>query len=158
VIDRAAARRFVAMRAVFASVVVALLLAGCSDDGDASSTQPDPSGDGFHLRYQRSGGFAGTQDDLRVAPERRATLVSTTAGEPQTTHFRLSPRAVEGLRTAFRDAGWRRIESPGSSAGCADCFVYRIAYQGRVVRFDSVTFPKPLTPVVRRLDAIVAHH
>ena len=146
------------MRAVIVPAVIALLLAGCSDSGDAASTQRDPSGDAFRLRYQRSGGFAGTQDDLRVVPERRATLVSTTAGEPQTTHFRLSRRAVEGLRTAFRKAGWRRIESPGSSAGCADCFIYRIGYQGRVVRFDSVTFPKPLEPVIRRLDAIVEHH
>ena len=146
------------MRAVFASVVVALLLAGCSDDGDASSTLPDPSGDAFHVRYQRSGGFAGVQEDLRVAAGRRATLATATAGEPQTTRFRLSEKAVDALRSAFRKAGWRQIHSPGSSAGCADCFVYRIAYQGRVVRFDSVTFPQRLTPVVRRLDAIVDAH
>ena len=140
------------------SAVIALLLAGCSDSGDASGTRPDPARDAFRLRYQRSGGFEGVQEDLRVAAGRRATLLTSTAGEPQTSHFRLSENAVDALRAAFRKAGWREIRSPGSSAGCADCFLYRIAYQGRVVRFDSVTFPKPLTPVVRRLDAIVEHH
>jgi hypothetical protein len=158
VIVRAAARRFVAVRRLLAIPLVAVLLAGCSDEGDASQPRPAPSGDAFHLRYQRSGGFAGVQEDLRVAPERRATLLTRIAGEPKTTHFVLSAKAVEALRAGFRRAGWRQIESPGNQAGCADCFLYQIAYQGRVVRFDSVTFPKPLAPVVRRLDAIVEHH
>ena len=146
------------MRAVFVSAVIALLFAGCSDSGDASTAQRDPSGDAFRLRYQRSGGFAGVQEDLRVGAGRRATLVTTTAGKPHTTRFRLSKKSVDALRAAFRKAGWPRIHSPGSSAGCADCFIYRIAYRERVVRFDSVTFPKALQPVVRRLDAIVEHH
>ena len=147
------------MRRLVAIPLVALLLAGCSDSGDASSTKADPpSSDGFRLRYERSGGIAGVQDDLRVAAERRATLVTTTAGKRQTSRFTLSTRAIEALRKAFREAGWRQIHSPGTATGCADCFIYRIAYQGRVVNFDSVSFPEQLQPVVRRLDAIVAHH
>ncbi len=146
------------MRAALAVPVAALLLAGCGGESDASSAPRDPPGDGFRLRYERSGGFAGVQEDLRVAPDRRAIIVTREAGAPSTSRFRLSERAVDGLRAAFREAGWRRVESPGNYGGCADCFLYRIAYQGRVVRFDDVTFPKPLRPVVRRLDAIVAHH
>ena len=146
------------MRAVIAVPLIALVLVGLNGEEGASSRQGTTPGDGFHLRYQRSGGFAGVSEDLRVAPERQARLIVGNPGNSETVGFRLASRTVEALRQAFRAVGWRRLESPGADPGCADCLLYRIAYLGRAVRCDSVTFPQKLAPVVRRLDAIVAHH
>jgi len=143
------------MAAALATILLGTLLAA---GGEGAASERAATGSGFELRYQRSGGFVGTFEDLRIRPRRRGILTAEGGPRGETVRFTLSRRRIDNLRAAFREAGWSRLTDPGREPGCADCFLYVISYNGRKVEFDSATFPERLAPVVRRLDSIVEDH
>jgi hypothetical protein len=115
--------------------------------------RPVPAAD-FAIVYERSGGFAPMPRKLVIRPVLLGTVTEVTA----TRRFRVRPNTAEGLRRALARAGFAAIDSPSPDTGCADCFLYEIRYRGHEVRFDQVSVPRRLQPVLDRLEAIAEAH
>ncbi len=67
----------------------------------------------------------------------------------------LSASGVERLRAAFERAGFDDLDS-ATGTPCADCFRYRIAYGGRVVRTEQSALEPRVEALIAKLDALAA--
>jgi hypothetical protein len=136
-------------RSVLAILAAAAIALGGCGGGD-SGTGHGNGGRPFVL-YTKRGGIAGVNEELRCSPK---WCQLDEAGDP----FAAGPlgsQEAERLRDAFDRAGFERLESE-TGTPCADCFRYRIAYAGHVVRTEQSALPDELRPVIADLDALVA--
>jgi hypothetical protein len=142
------------MRALVASVLCLVALA--AGVGEASAAPLPPVHD-FALTYERSGGFAPSIQSLRVTPGRLATARSdgTRAGE-QRASFRLGARRIRSLQRDLRAAHLGSI--PKGQGGCADCFLYSIAYEGARLELEEVDVPPRLARVFGEIEAVITAH
>jgi hypothetical protein len=144
------------MRFAFSIMVVALIFAGCGsgDSTDAGETA------GVELTYHRFGGLPGIDQTLRI--HRDGTLDAAHYpvgdGERSATRFRLGAAQAERLRTALEESGFDDLTLTESGVHCVDCLVYELATPANQLRFDQVTAPPAMEPVLAQLDAIVDAH
>jgi hypothetical protein len=147
------------MRTVFSILLLAAMLCGCSSGG---STTSSGAAEGVELTYHRGGGLPGIDETLRIHGSGSATLVwgnfPIGEGEKSASRFRLSAAQAERLRTALEESGFDELELETPSSACVDCLLYELATPANQTRFDQVTVPLGLEPVLAQLDAIVAAH
>jgi hypothetical protein len=126
------------MRTVFSILLLAAMLCGCSSGG---STTSSGAAEGVELTYHRGGGLPGIDETLRIHGSGSATLVwgNLPIGEGE-------------------ESGFDELELETPSSACVDCLLYELATPANQTRFDQVTVPLGLEPVLAQLDAIVAAH
>jgi hypothetical protein len=148
------------MRTVFSILLFVTLLCGCGGSNGGSNGNADATG--VELTYHRSGGLPGIDETLRVHRSGSATLETglypVGEGESRTIRFRLRPEDAARLRAALAGAGFDELRLSEPESACVDCLVYELATPANQLRFDQVTAPPELEPVLARLDAIVAAH
>ncbi|MFN8161584.1 MAG: hypothetical protein U0R52_11150 [Solirubrobacterales bacterium] len=135
-------------------LMAAVAVAGCGGGGDSTPTE---GGGGLDLTYHRSGGVAATDRTLRIHPDGSASVAVRTsaAGPPIRAQFAISAAESGRLASALGESGFDSLEAKPPSGGCADCYVYELSTPANSVRFDDVTEPAALAPVIRQLDTIV---
>ncbi len=132
------------------------LLAGCGSASQSASTATStPSGRQALVTYSKSGGIAGIIERLKVEPSGHATVSEGLPADAKTKTFSLSPEELSKLRQTL-DAAKLASHASASPQGCADCFVYRIAYRGTTFEGDQATLPAAVRPAVEALDALTA--
>lgn len=138
-----------------AMIAAAALVAGCGGDDEAEAPSAPPSG--TLVVYERGGGIAGVQEELRVERDGRATV---TTGGPDGGRATFDLGDAELQRLADEVAAADLSDPPGPpDTACADCFVYRVEAGGRAVEFDEIDQPtESLSALVRHLGAVVAAH
>jgi hypothetical protein len=141
------------MRLVLATIVCGLALA----TGAAAATAPLPPVKDFALTYERGGGFAPAPTGLTVTPGGHAvaTTTGTRAGERKV-KFQLGARRIRSLQRGLRRADLGSIQ-PGKG-GCADCFIYSLAYEGDFVELEETDVPPRLGEVIDAIEAIISAH
>ncbi len=105
------------------------------------------------LTFERTGGIAGMQDLVVVAPDGTVT-VTTRSVQGRTS--RLSAQELRQLR-ALVDAA--RLEAPPSASGTGgvnDAFSYRIGVDGREVEYTDGSIPRPVAPLLAALTALIS--
>jgi hypothetical protein len=125
---------------IVAGVLLALL-AGCA-------LLPTPG----RIVYQRSGGFAGYDDRLEIAPDGSAVLTD----RGTTVRFNVPPATLQSLDQAFAAADLGSLPEATMPPGAADMFQYTFEWQGH--RFTSTEIPAALEPAAAILGAIVEDH
>jgi len=135
------------MRALI--LIVGLFVAGCGAD-------PDPPTLATEVQFVRSGGLAGGNDVLTIAPDGTATL--TMRRQPTLT-FRVSRGERDGIAQALRDARFSSMPedaSPGPPV--PDDFGYGVVYRGHRVSAQGSRVPDRLAPVLDRLSDVARAH
>jgi hypothetical protein len=129
--------------------LAAVLWVGCGSDDE-----PEPSGSGPLVVYQKSGGVAGILERLRVERDGSATVTVGFDGSSES--FRLSEAELEQLES---ELGAADLSVPPGPPGCADCFEYEVSFGGETARFDQLAEPsEPLGALLAHLARIVASH
>src|SRR5262245_61018120 len=85
-------------------LAIALLVAGCGAD-------PDPPTLATEVQFVRSGGLAGGNDVMTIAPDGTATL---TMRRQRTFTFRVSRAERDGIAKALRDARFSSMPEDAS--------------------------------------------
>lgn len=119
------------------------LLAACAIPNGSSSAL---------VSYQRSGGIAGADDKLLIAPDGTATL--TRKGQQFT--FALDVTTVQQIEEMLDKASFTQLPSqmlPGNT--CCDLFAYEITYKNHTVRTMDTAVPESLQPALDLLNGIV---
>jgi hypothetical protein len=130
---------------LFAVCAAVFVLSGCGDD--------EAAGLNGELRYVRSGGIAGTHDELTVRPDGTATLKARGKGERT---FELSDDELPALAA--------EAETLDSVAGSAkpvapDSFTYTVDYDGRTATTtDPELGASAIKPLVVQLEKILQAH
>lgn len=103
--------------------MLALALMGCDPDapGPLSARPPQPL-----LDFERSGGYTGTTQTLRISTDGSAALESTEVGP---TRFEISNRRVAELTETLEEIDWTRAANEPANVSCADCYFYDISYE-----------------------------
>jgi hypothetical protein len=131
---------------------------GC---GGSAASEP-PSVARFAIAYERTGGFAPNPQSLRIKPGRHAVAKgqkeASFVDRSVTVRFRVGVKPVERLHRALKGIDFESIRPPIPNPGCADCFEYKIRYREQQIAFSDINMPKRLTPVVRRLEALIEAH
>jgi hypothetical protein len=135
------------MRALI--LLLGLLLAGCG-------AAQDPPTLATEVQFVRSGGLAGGNDVLTLAPDGSARL--TMRRQPTVT-FRVSRAERDAIAQALRDAGFSNMPedaSPGPPV--PDDFGYGVVYRGHRVSAQGSRVPDRLAPVLDRLGDVARAH
>lgn len=136
------------MRAVILGLV-AVVAAGCGG-GEAAAEMSD------ELHFVRSGGLAGTHDELTIQPDGEAKLTVRGGDETQ---FRLSDEELDDLQSALDSSDLQSVPSDSMSEGpVPDAFSYTITYGDKEVRTDDPSVPDELKDILAALDGIVEAH
>jgi hypothetical protein len=146
------------MRFLAMTILSLLALAtGGEATAAAAATAQLPLARDFSLAYERSGGLAASTQSLRVSHGGFATAESsgTRAGAGEAT-FRLGGRRIRSLQRGLQRADLGSI--PDRQGGCADCYVYSLAYEGTSLKLEETEVPPRLARVFAQLDAIITAH
>ena len=136
------------MRALLATGIALVLLAGCGDDGGGGG-KPALAGP---LTYERGGGIAGRRDRLVVQPDGRAELTV----QETTKAIRLTDGELAKLGHDLDDAHLGSVPANSTSdRPVPDAFGYRVNYGGDTVTTDDLAMPDELRGLVARLGAVV---
>ncbi len=140
---------------VLLSACVALVAIGCGDD-EPATTAPDSSA---LVTYARSGGIASMPESLVVRNDGSATVEAGVKGARE--EFVLDADELETLRSELEAADFDEIALPPGPTGCADCYVYEVAYGSETISYDDsvgAAIPASVSAVVSRLSEITADH
>ncbi len=139
------------------------LIAGCGSSGSDSSTtagapptstsQPDQGN--VLVDFRVTGGIGGIDQELVVYSDGSAKVTTRSRGSSSTRKVELSPEAFSSMRDDLVAARLGDLPKPPPT-GCADCFVYRVAYLDTTYEADQISVPKPLRPAIEDLAKIVA--
>jgi hypothetical protein len=139
-------------------ILAALLISGCGGSGTSTSGSTLTSTSiASRIDFHVSGGFAGVDQELVIAPDGRATVTTRFRDTSSARHFQLSDAQLSELRDKLAAAGIAQLPIPPPS-GCADCFIYSIGFEGRSYRTDQASVPKPLEPAIAELAQLVSAH
>lgn len=136
------------------AVSVTLGLVACGDDGSRTTVIGDAKP---AIEYNVSGGIAGISEHLTIFSDRKATLASGYGPDRSTARFDVTDAEFANLRDKLDAARLDSLPKPGPT-GCADCFEYRVSYQGIEYSADDVSLPDRLGPTIAALNAIIAAH
>jgi hypothetical protein len=104
------------------------------------------------------GGLAGISERLQILSDRSALLTSgPRATSHSTSRFDITDAEYAGLRDKLDAAGLDSLPKPGPT-GCADCFEYRISYQGIEYSADDASLPDRIRPAINALNDVIATH
>ncbi len=142
------------------AALLALAAAGCEKDEpelpiaaeSTTTTDSDPDGP-LLVGYTRTGGVAGINEQLGVNEDGAATLELGQGDQLTSSAFELTPSELDRLTRALDDAELEPGAAP--QTGCADCFVYEIAYTGRSSSFDQTQVPPGAQQLVDVLEQLV---
>lgn len=101
----------------------------------------------------RSGGLAGTHDEVSVDPSGVAT-VTTSRGAPSTRT--LTTAELADLRAALDRARIATLERDYLDRSAADAYQYAVTYQGVTVTADEAVVPATLRPAIELLSRLLA--
>jgi len=108
--------------AVFCAVVPVAGRVGAADTQPATASHPAAALQA--IRYQRSGGFAGTNDVIEITPGGEVVVQGKLLGNGK---GQLKPGQVAKLAAVFAD--WKVVkEAYPAPAGSADMFQFKIRY------------------------------
>ncbi len=112
-----------------------------------------PAAGGALVDYRRSGGFAGFDDHMVIAPDGKASL--TRRGKTVT--FDVPSQSIADLQSTFAEAGFTdlRRQFPPARQG-ADQIEYIITYRGHTVRAIDGAVPESLQAVIQALNQLIA--
>lgn len=146
-------RKFSGVACTVVVLIAALSLAACSGS-DASNGEP---GKKLLVKFERSGGFDGVDNKLRIWVDGRAIFKSRRSGEDSGESFKVGAGKLRQLKKALVGAGFPSLkdsylpDNPG-----ADTFQYTVTYRGKRIFMDQLAVPKTLTKVIALLNEIVA--
>lgn len=142
----------------------AFLIAGCGGSGSGSSatrtgatTTVKTPASKAQIDFQVTGGIAGVNQKLSVAPDGRANVTTGFRQGASKQRFQLSDTELADLRDKLVAADIGHLPKPPPS-GCSDCFEYSIQYLGLSYRADQISIPKPLQPAIAALTKLVSEH
>ena len=70
--------------------------------------------------------------------------------------FRLGYRRIRALQRNLRRADPGSIEA--GKGGCADCYVYSIAYEGDSVEIEEPEAPPRLQDAIAEIETVISNH
>lgn len=134
-----------------------LTLSGCGSD-DSTTEQPQIPPDppvGDLISFHKAGGLAYQEQALTVRSNGDATLEGT--GIPNAS-FTLSDDELATLEKALDDHPIDELDPPATDTGCADCFSYRLEYDGGRYDVDDSSISDDASEVVAALGVVIASH
>ncbi|MCI0520265.1 MAG: hypothetical protein L0Z70_08420 [Chloroflexi bacterium] len=104
------------------------------------------------MEYQRTGGFAGLEEELIIFEDGAASLTR----HGQTTDFSLDQATLADLEGLFKDADFTALDREyRSQLSGADLITYRIYFQDHQVTTEDGAIPESLGPVVEALNRVI---
>ncbi|HRW06876.1 MAG TPA: hypothetical protein P5121_17360 [Caldilineaceae bacterium] len=140
---------FALLLTIFAILLFAVaLLSGCAPLSATSTAAPDAL-----VMYQRSGGFAGLDDQLTIYADGRAELRQ----HEQATAFTVTTEELSQLTALLDGIAFSSLAGnyPPPSQG-ADYLSYTIDYAGERISAVDTTIPEALYPLLDLLDQLIA--
>lgn len=133
-------------------------LAGCGNATADPEHGPAPRpASPSPIDYAKTGGIAGVSERLHIGRTGRAMVSEQTGVDSAASRFQVGAKRLSSLRAALAKSGFAGIGAP-QPTGCADCFIYTVAWRGHSVTRDESDVPSRLAPVLRQLGAIVDAH
>jgi hypothetical protein len=131
-----------------------LAITGC---GSSSPTSTRGTSDGGKqlVSYHRSGGIAYSNITLVLDADGAGMATSTGPTGKSTKDVQLSPDQLEKVEGALDRVPLGDLPKH-RELGCADCYVYALAYGGNRYVTDEASLPGELKPVIAILDPIAA--
>ena len=124
---------------------VLIALAGCGDeDGGTESL----------VIFERSGGFAGLTEELRIETNGRVEFSEEVAGEPRRSTVSLSPKRLDRLRDLLDSVPIDSLPEPDPDSICADCFSYALTYAGSSWVGNDLALTPEATRLITELNEI----
>lgn len=146
------------MKLCIFSVFFLSLLVGCAlgaETKPATATGPATQAGGLQpIRYQRSGGFAGTNDVIEITPDGDVMVQGKLMG---TGKGKLTADQIKALVPLFKE--WDKYQpSYPAPTGSADGFELKIRYGTREVAASELntTLPTSYREIARALEKIAA--
>jgi hypothetical protein len=138
------------------AVALLLLVAGCGRGGGGAADDRGPGGGAAApvVVFVRSGGFAGTHDEVTVNPSGVATVTGSVGAPPRTRT--LTTAELAELRAALDLARIATLERDYLDRSAADAYQYAVTYQGVTVTADETVVPAALRPAVDLLSRLLA--
>ncbi len=138
-----------ALLAAVAVTAFAVTGSGCGE-----KAEPDPSAPAPPITYEKSGGFAGVDQIVRISPMNRLTVE---LNGKQADASAVPAALVIRARTAVSDIDFATLEVPPKQPS-PDELQIAIRYDGRRISGgESELLPlQPIAPAVSALDAIIA--
>ena len=135
------------------ATVLLALLAACGDGvGDGVADEPGSAGvprPGPLVVLVRSGGIAGSTDQVSVDASGVATVLSDRSPNPSTKT--LSSTDLASLRTALERAEMATLQRNYLDRQARDAYQYDVTYQGVTVTADEGVLPPKLRTVIDQL-------
>ena len=135
------------------ATVLLALLAACGDGvGDDAADEPGSAGvprSGPLVVLVRSGGIAGSTDQVSVDASGVATVLSDRSPNPSTKT--LSSTDLASLRTALERAEMATLQRNYLDRQARDAYQYDVTYQGVTVTADEGVLPPKLRTVIDQL-------
>ena len=145
--------RISAILAVWVVVGLAVLGLRAADTAPATGSQPAKA-ELQAIRYQRSGGFAGTNDVIEITPAGAVTVQGKMMGNAK---GQLTAQQIAALVPLFAD--WKSLKADyPAPAGSADGFNIKIKYGTTEVSASDMngTLPKTFKAAQEALEKIAA--
>jgi hypothetical protein len=137
------------------TVPLLLLLAACGSGGGGAGDDTAPGGVAAPVVvFVRSGGLAGTHDEVSVDPSGVATITRGPAGASSTRT--LTTAELAELRTALDRARIATLEREYLDRSAADAYQYAVTYQGVTVTADEAVVPAAVRPAIELLSRLLA--
>jgi hypothetical protein len=141
------------------AVIAGFVLTGCGSEGggtepgtgstptQAPSSTPTPAGTALPLTVSRTGGFAGFNDHVQIAPDGVATVTQRGKG---TLRCRLDATLLTELKTAAGQVDWAGLTATKPTTRHADDLIIAVTANGKTARIEDPRL-EPLTAPVTKL-------
>jgi hypothetical protein len=132
-------------------VLTAAVISGCF--GPKILPVPNPSDPALLVDYQRTGGFAGSDDRLVIFDNGIALVRSRTTSR----EIQLNQSDLENISAVFAAAQFATLEGNYTSGRQgADFMQYSITFRGKTVNTEDTALPPALEPVILEMNRIVS--
>jgi len=138
------------------ALICVAISAGCGGAPAAHAAAKPASH--FAIAFERSGGLKASVETLIVRPGLRAYAMAPKGKSEVSKHFKMDAGTAEEVRRELAKAHFAQLPSESIPTTCADCYVYKIAYHGHIVRFLASNTPDSLGEVVDALEEEVIEH
>jgi len=140
-----------------AACAVALLAAGCGEEGEGGNGRAPKISDAPELEgtvdYTRSGGLAGRIHRLTIQPGGSAVLATERIGTQRIT---LRPQDLAAVREEIAAADLAAAPADTRAPEpVPDAYRYTVGYRGQTVAADQTVAPEEVRPLFATLSAIV---
>lgn len=121
----------------------------------APGSTPTTGGNGTAMdvlvSFTRTGGLAGANDSLTVAPDGSYTIQTKKGNKSG----KLTADELSALKAALSSTDFNKMPTVNDNGGVADGYTYTITYSGRQITAKDGSVPPALQPVIVALGAFL---